>query len=44
VGHQRAEIRVLADDNGSLGGIDERCGELAGLVDSKLEERRVLVS
>lgn len=35
VSHERAEVRVLADDDGGLGGVDERCGEFAGLIDSK---------
>lgn len=37
VGHQGAEVRVLADDDGALGGVDEGCGEFAGLVDSELD-------
>lgn len=44
VSHQGAEMRVLADDEGVLGGIDESCGEFAGLVDSELERRWCLVS
>lgn len=36
VGHEGAEVRVLAGDDGGLGGVDEGCGELAGLVDSEL--------
>jgi hypothetical protein len=36
VSHERAEVRVFADDDGGLGGVDECCGEFAGLVDSKL--------
>lgn len=37
VSHEGAEVRMLADDDGGLGGVDERCGEFAGLVDSKLK-------
>lgn len=39
VSHERAEVRVLADDDGGLGGVDACCGEFAGLVDSKLSVR-----
>lgn len=39
VSHERAEVRVFADDDGGLGGVDECCGEFAGLVDSKLIRR-----
>jgi hypothetical protein len=34
--HERAEVRVFADDDRGLGGVDECCGEFAGLIDSKL--------
>lgn len=37
VSHQGAEMRVLADDDGALSGVDEGCGEFAGLVDSELD-------
>lgn len=37
VSHEGAEVRMLADDDGGLGGVDECCGEFAGLVDSKLK-------
>lgn len=35
VSHERTEVRVLADDDGGLGGVDERCGEFTGLIDTK---------
>lgn len=37
VSHERTEVRVLADDDGGLGGVDERCGEFTGLIDTKLK-------
>lgn len=36
VGHEGAEMRVAADEGGSLGCVDEGGGELAGLVHAEL--------
>lgn len=41
VRHERAEVRVAADEGGSLGRVDEGSGEFAGLVDAQLERGRV---
>lgn len=41
VSHERAEVRVFADDDGGLGGVNECCGEFAGLVDSKSRGEKV---
>lgn len=41
VGHQGPEVRMAADDGGCLRSVDKGCGELAGLVDTKLEGVRV---
>lgn len=35
--HEWAEVRVLADEDGSLRGVDEGSGEFAGLVYAELQ-------
>lgn len=36
--HEGAEVRVAADEEGCLGGVDEGRSEFTGLVDAKLRE------